>query len=64
MEPFVVPPRGEVRIECEATPKGPGPFNCPMFIAYYDGDYQGLRLSVTGTWLAPRVAGHGPTQSH
>jgi hypothetical protein len=58
MDPFVIPARSEVEIECEASPNEPGPFSCPMYINYYDGDYQDLKLTVSGTWIASRSANH------
>jgi hypothetical protein len=54
MDPFTIPPKGEVEIECEATPVEAGLFNCPMYITFYDGDYRDLKLSITGNWTVPR----------
>jgi hypothetical protein len=58
MEPFVIPARSETEIECEATSDGPGPFSCPMLVTYFDGDIRAIKLSVRGTWVAPRNADH------
>ena len=61
MDPFLIPARGDVEIECEATPYEPGSFRCPMYITYYDGDYQALQLSVAGTWISPTKSSHDTT---
>jgi hypothetical protein len=61
MDPFVLAPSAEVQVEWEASPGEPGPFKCPMYITYYDGDYQALKLSVQGTWLASRTGDHDST---
>ena len=60
MDPFVVPARGEVELECEATTYEPGPFSCPMYLFYHDSDYFDVKLTITGTAVAPRVADHAP----
>jgi hypothetical protein len=61
MEPFDVPPRGEVEVEYEVTPTDPGPFKCEPWVSFYDRGYQELEMSVTGTGIAPKAAARGPT---
>jgi hypothetical protein len=58
---FVIPARGEIEIECVATAHEPGSFNCPMAVNwYYQGEYQGQFVTITGTAVAPRAADHAP----
>lgn len=58
MDPFAILPHREVEIECEATPHEPGPFACPISVTYYDGEYHAIKLTVTGTCIAPRNPDH------
>ncbi len=53
MDPFVLAAGEEKEIECIAHAGTAGPFQCPIRIAYHDGDYQLLEMSVRGTWIAP-----------
>lgn len=60
MDPFVVPAHSGVEIDCEASTHELGAFRCPMYLAYDDGGFIRVELSVTGTAVVPRVADHAP----
>jgi hypothetical protein len=53
MDPFVLPGGGEREIECIAHAGKAGPFQCPVRIGYFDGDYQIFEINVRGTWTRP-----------
>jgi hypothetical protein len=54
MEPFQISARGVAEIECEAKPNKAGPFQCRVYVQYYDrGTYQQFPVTIRGTWIAP-----------
>jgi hypothetical protein len=45
-------------LECSGTVHEPGPFNCPLFVNFFDGGYGELKMTVHGSGIAQKDANH------